>query len=66
MPVMLCGCETWLCTLREEHRLRVFDSRVLKRIFGPKSEGVTGVWKRLNNEKLNDLYCSQNIIWISK
>jgi hypothetical protein len=51
-----CGsvrCETWSLTLREEHRLRVFEDRVLRRIFGPKRDGVTGEWKKLHNEKLN-------------
>jgi hypothetical protein len=52
--------------LREEHRLRVSENRVLKRIFAPKSEEVTGAWRRPNNEKLNDLYCSPNIIRVSK
>jgi hypothetical protein len=60
LPVVLYGCETWSLTLREEHRLRVFENRVL-RIFGPKRDGVTGEWKRLHNEELNDLYSSPNI-----
>jgi hypothetical protein len=57
------GCETWSVTLREEHRLRVFENRVLRRIFGPKRDEVTGDWRRLHNEELNDLYSSPNIIW---
>jgi hypothetical protein len=57
----LCGCETWSLTLREEHRLRVFESRVLRRIFGPKKDEVTGEWKRLHKE-VYDLYSSSNII----
>jgi hypothetical protein len=50
------GCETWSLTLREEHRLRVFENRVLRRICGPKRDEVTGEWRRLHNEELNDLY----------
>jgi hypothetical protein len=48
--------------LREEHRLRVFENRVLRRIFGPKSDEVTGEWRKLHNEELNVLYCSPNIV----
>ena len=62
LPVVLYGCETWPLTLREEHRLRVFENGVLRRIFGPKRDGVTGEWRKLHNEELNDLYCSQNIV----
>ena len=54
LPAVLYGCETWSLTLREEHRLRVFENRVL-RIFGPKRDGVTGEWRKLHNEELNDL-----------
>jgi hypothetical protein len=66
MPVVLYGCETWSLTLREEHRLRVFDNRVLRRIFGPKKDGVTGEWRKLHNEELRDLYSSPSIIRINK
>jgi hypothetical protein len=52
----LYGCETWSVTLREEHRLRVFENRVLRRIFGPNRDWVIGEWRRLHNEELNDLY----------
>jgi hypothetical protein len=52
----LCGCGTWSVTLREEIRLRVFEIRVLWGIFGDKRDGVTGEWRRLHNEELNDLY----------
>jgi hypothetical protein len=52
LPVVLYGCETWSLTLREEHRLRVFENRVLRRIFGPKRDEVTGGWRKLHNEEL--------------
>jgi hypothetical protein len=54
LAVVLYGCETWSLTLREEHRLRVFEKRVL-RIFGPKRDGVTGGWRQLHNEELHNL-----------
>jgi len=66
LPVVTYGCETWSLTLREEHRLRVFENRVLRRIFGPKSDEVTGEWRKLHNEELNDLYCSLNVVWVMK
>jgi len=62
LPVVLYGCETWSLTLREERGLRVFENRVLRRIFGPKRDEVTGEWRKLHNEELNDLYCSPNIV----
>ena len=61
LPVVLYGCETWSRTLREERRLEVFENRVLRRIFGPKSEEVTGEWRKLQSGKLKDLYSSSNI-----
>jgi hypothetical protein len=61
LPVVLYGCETWSVTLREENRLRVFENRVLRRIFGPKRDGVRGEWRRLRNEELYDMYSSSNI-----
>ena len=53
LPVVLCGCESWSRTLREESRLRVFENRVLRRIFGPNKNEVTGKWRKLYNEELN-------------
>jgi hypothetical protein len=64
--VILYGCETWSLTLREEHRLRVFENRVLRRIFGPKRDEVTGGWRELHNEELHDLYSSPSVIRIIK
>ena len=55
LPVALYGCETWPLTLREERKLRVFENMVLRRIFGPRRDEVTGEWRRLHNEELNDL-----------
>jgi hypothetical protein len=66
LPVVLYRCETWSLTLREEHRLRVFENSVLRRIFGPKRNEVTGEWRRLYNEEPNDLYSSPNIIRVIK
>ena len=57
---------TWSLTLREEGRLRVFENRVPRGIFGYKRDGVTGEWRKLHNEELNDLYCSPNIVWAIK
>jgi len=55
LHVVLYGCETWSLILREKHRLKVFDNRVLWRIFGPKRDETTGEWRKLHNEELNDL-----------
>ena len=52
LPVVLYGCETWSLTLREERRLRVFENKVLRRIFGPRRDEVTGDWRRLHNEEI--------------
>jgi hypothetical protein len=64
LPVFLYGCETWFLTLREEHRLRVFENRVLRRIFGLKKEELMGRKRKLHNEELCDLYFSPSIIRI--
>ena len=56
LPVVLYGCETWSLTLREERRLRVFENRVLRRVFGSKRDEVTREWRKLHNEELMDLY----------
>jgi hypothetical protein len=62
LPVVLYGCETWSLTSREEHGLRVFGNRVLRRIFGFKRDKVTGEWRKLHNAELRILYSSQDII----
>jgi hypothetical protein len=61
LPVVLYGCETWSLTLWEEHRLRVFENRVLRKILGPKRE-EDGSWRKLHNDELRDLYSSPNIV----
>ena len=55
LPVVLYGCETWSLTLREGCRLRVFENRVLRRVFGPKRDKLTGEWRKLHNEELSDM-----------
>jgi hypothetical protein len=62
LPVVLYGCETWSLTLREEHRLRVFENRFLRRIFGPKRDEVMGEWRNVHSEELNNLYSYPDII----
>jgi hypothetical protein len=66
LPVVLYGCETWSLTLREEHRLRVLENRVLRKIFEPKTDNVTEEWRRLNNDELYELYSSHAIIQMIK
>ena len=63
---VLYGCETWSLTLREKRRLRVFENRVLRRVFGPKRDEVTREWRKLHNEELNDLYSLPNIVRVVK
>jgi hypothetical protein len=60
LPVVFYGCGTWSLTLREEHRMGVFENRVLRRIFGPKRDEVTGDWRYLHNEEFHNLYSSPN------
>ena len=64
--MVLYGCETWSLTLREERRLRVFENRVLRKVFGPKRDEVIGEWRKLHNEELNDLYSLPNIVRVVK
>jgi hypothetical protein len=66
LPAVLYGCETWSLILREEHRLRVFENRVLRRIFGQKRDEVMGEWGKLHNEELCDFYSSPSIIRVIK
>jgi hypothetical protein len=66
LPVVLYGCETWSLTLRKEHRLRMFENKVLRRIFGPKRNEVTVGLRKLHNEELRDLYSSPSITRIIK
>jgi len=66
LSVVLYGCETWSLKAREERKLRVFENMVLRRIFGSRREEVTGEWRRLHNEELNDLYSSPNIVRVIK
>jgi len=66
LRVVLCGCETWSLTLREERKLRVFENMVLRRIFGPRREEVMGKWRRMHNKELNDLYSSPSIVRVIK
>ena len=66
LPVVLYGCEIWSLTFRDERKLWVFENRVLRRIFGTKRDEVTGEWRKLHNEELNDLYSSHNSIRVIK
>jgi hypothetical protein len=62
LPGVLYGCETLSLILRAEHRLRIFEKRVLRKIFGPKRDDIVGGWRKLYNEELRNLYSSSNII----
>jgi hypothetical protein len=62
LPVVLYGCEAWSLVLREEHRLRVFENSVLRRLFGRKRDEVTGEWRNLHSGELHDMYSSPDII----
>jgi len=66
LPVVFYGCETWSLILREERKLMVFENRVLGRLFGPNRNEVTGEWRKLHNEELNDLYSLPNIVRVVK
>jgi hypothetical protein len=66
LPVALYGCELWTLTLREKRRLRVFENRVLRRLFGPKRDEEMGEWGKLHNDELHDLYSSPSIIRMIK
>jgi len=64
--VVFYGCQTWPVILREERRLKLFEKRMLRKMFGYERERVTGEWKKLHNEKLYDLYCTPNVIRVTK
>jgi len=66
LPVVLYGCETWSLTMREKRRLRVFENRVLRRVFGPKRDEVTEELRKLHDEELSDLYSLPNIVRVVK
>ena len=66
LSIVLYGCENWSLTLKEENMLRVFQNKVLRRIFGSKRDEVTEEWRELYNEELNDLYSSPNTLWVIK
>ena len=66
MQIVSYGCETWSLTSRKQRGLKVFDNRVVRRIFGPKREEATGEWRKLHTEELNDLFSSPNIVRLIK
>ena len=61
LPVVLYGCQTWSITFREEHRLGVFENKVLRKIFGARKDEITGEWRKLHNAELHAIYSSPNI-----
>ena len=66
LPIVLYGCESWSLRVMEESRVRVVKNRMLRNIFGPKRDEVTGEWRKLHNEELNDLYSLPNIVRVVK
>ena len=66
LSVVLYGCETWSPILREEHRLRAFENRVLRKIFGPEWDKLKREWRKLHNDEVNDVYSSPDVIWVIK
>ena len=62
LPVILYGCESWSTTLADEQKLRVFENKVLRKIYGPKRDEMTGEWRRLHNEELHGLYDSPDVV----
>jgi len=66
LPVILSGCESWSTTLADEHKLRVFENKVFRKIYGPKRDEMTGKWRRLHNEELHGLYDSLDVVKILK
>ena len=66
LPVILYGCESWSTTLADKHKLRVFENKVLRKIYGPKRDEMTGEWRRLHNEELHGLYDSPDVVRIMK
>jgi len=66
LPVILYGCESWSTTLADEHKLRVFENKILRKIYGPKRDEMTGEWRRLHNDELYGLYDSPNVVKIMK
>jgi hypothetical protein len=64
MPAVMCRCETWTLTLREEHKLRVFEKRILRIKFGPMKDEITGEWRKLYNKELHYLYSRRiKVVW---
>ena len=64
LPLVLNWCETWSLTMKEERRVRLFENRVLRRVFGPKTEDVTGEWRTLHKEEINNPYFSPNTMHV--